>query len=145
VDSSSHADAVDRPKPIALATDNPDHCDVCLCCDPDTRDEPVSRSQSTEVTVAESDKDAINPRANLLPITTNGLQPVRWFPDGRPDAIQSRVLIGRKSARACAVRQVNNVFVSGTRARVVVVEGGGNVVDCCLSNKSCCCGIDMPR
>jgi len=43
-DSSSHADSVDRPKPIVLAIDNPDRCDACPCCDPDTRDGRVSLS-----------------------------------------------------------------------------------------------------
>ena len=38
---------------MILATDNPDGCDVCPCCDPDTRDGRVSLSQSTEVTVAD--------------------------------------------------------------------------------------------
>jgi len=95
VDSSSHADSLDRPKPIVLATDNPDRCDACPCCDPDTRDGRVSLSQSTEVTVAESDKDTINPRANLLPLAINSLHPVRRTQGGRLDAIQSRTLIGR--------------------------------------------------
>jgi len=98
---------------MVLATDNPDRCDVCPCCDPDTRDGRVSLSQSTEVTVAESDKDAINPRANLLPVAINSPHPVRRTQDGRLDAIQSCALIGRKSARACAVRHVNSVFVYG--------------------------------
>ena len=79
-DSSSHADSVDRLKPIVLATDNPDRCDACSCCDPDTRDARVSLSQSTEVTVAESDKDAINTRVNLLPVAINSPQPVRRDP-----------------------------------------------------------------
>jgi len=116
MDSSSYADSVDRHKPIVQATDNPDRCDVCPCCDPDTRDELVSSSESTEVTVAESDKDAINPCADTLPIAINSLQLVRRF----PDAIQSRALIGRKSTRACAEQHVNSVFVYGARARVVV-------------------------
>jgi len=120
VDRPSHADSVDRPKPIVQATDNPDRCNVCPCCDPDTRDGLVSLSQSTEVTVAESDKDAINPRVDLLPVAINNLQPVRRFQYGRLDAIQSRTLIGRKSARTCAERQVNSVFVYGARARVIV-------------------------
>ena len=102
-----------------LATDNSDGCDVCPCCDLDTRDSRVSLSQSTEVTVAESDKDAINPRANLLPVVINGQQAVRRTTDGQPDDIQSRPLIGRKLARACAERHVNTVFVFGARARVV--------------------------
>ena len=90
------------------------------CCDLDTRDDRVSLSQSTEVTVAESDKDAINPRANLLPVAINSPQPVRRTPDGRLDAIQSRALIGRESARACAEHHVNGIFVYGSRAHVVL-------------------------
>ena len=113
----------------------------CPCCDPDTRDELVSSSQSTEVTVTEADKDAINLQPDTLPAAINSLQPVRRF----PDYIQSRALIGRKSTRACAVRHVNNIFVSGTRACVVVVEGSRSVVGCCLDCKSCGCGVNMPR
>jgi len=109
VDGSSHANSVDRHQPIGLATDNPDRCDACPCCHPDNRGEPVSLSQSIEVTVAESDKDAINPRANLLPVAIDSLQPVRRTQDDRLDAIQSRALIGRKSAHACAERHINSI------------------------------------
>jgi len=140
VDSSSDADSVDRHAPIVQATDNPDRRDVCPRSDPDTRDELVSLSQSTEVTVAEAGKDAINPQSDTLPVAINSPQPVRQFPDG----IQYRPLIGRKSTRACVERQVNSVFVSGPRARVVVVEGGRAFVDCGCCRKSCCEAI-MPR
>ena len=90
VDSSSRADSVDRHEPMVLATDKFDCCDVCPCCDPGTRDDRVSLSQSTEVTVAEPDKDAINPSANLLPVVINNPQAVRRTQDGRLDNIQSR-------------------------------------------------------
>jgi len=105
----------------------------------------MSLSQSTEVTVAESDKDAINPRANLLPVAINSPHLVRRTQDGRLDAIQSRALIGRKSACACSERHVNSVFVSGPRARVVVVERGQSFVECRLCCKSCCCVAEMPK
>ena len=146
-DSSSCADSVDRHEPMVLATDNSDGCDVCPCCDLDTRDNRVSLSQSTEVTVAESDKDAINPRANLLPVAVNNPQAVRRTQDGRLDDIQSCTLIGRKLARACAERHVNTVFVSGPRARVVVIENGCAVVDstCCCCLASCRCDCTMPK
>jgi len=141
VDSSSRADSVDRHVPIVQATDNPDRRDVCPCSDPDTRDELVSSSQSTEVTVAEAGKDVINPQSDMLLLAINSPQPVRRFPDG----IQSRVLIGRESTRTCAARHVNTIFVSGAGARVVVVEGSRSVVGCCcLSRKSCSCGVNMP-
>jgi len=45
VDSSSHADSVDRHATIVQATDNPGRHDVCPCSDPDTRDELVSSSR----------------------------------------------------------------------------------------------------
>ena len=77
MDSSSHVDSADRHERMVLATDNSDSCDAYPCGDPDTRDDRVSRSQSTEVTVAESGNDAINPRANLLPVAINSPQPVR--------------------------------------------------------------------
>ena len=105
---------------MVLATDNPDSCDVCPCCDLDTRDAHVSLSQSTEVTVAESDIDAINPRANLLPVTINGPQPARRTQDGRWDAMQSRALIDQELARAGAERHVNGIFVYGSRACLVL-------------------------
>ena len=127
--------------PIVQATDNPNRRDICPCCDPDTRAELVSSSQSTEVTVAETDKDAINPRPDTLPVAINSLQPVCRF----PDCIQSHTLIGRKSTRACAVRQVNNIFVSGTRACVIVVENGPSFVGCDLSCKSCRSDLKMQR
>jgi len=152
VDSSSHSDSVDRHTPIIQATDNPDRRDVCPRGDPDNRDELVSLSQSTEVMVAEADKVAINPRSDALPVATNRPQRVRRFSARQLDCIQSHALIGRKSTRACAMRLVNNVFVSGAGPRVVVVQGGISCESCCFSCGSCgfscgscgCC-IAMPR
>ena len=95
--------------------------------------------------MAETDNVAINSRADMLPIAINSLQPVRRFLARQLDCIQSRALIGRKSTRACAVWLVNNVFVSGARPRVVVVQGGISCESCCFSCGSCDCCVTMPR
>ena len=76
---------------MVLDTDNSDGCDACPCCDPDTRDDRVSLSQSTEVTVAESDRGAMQLGAPI---------------DRQP--------------RAREERHVNSIFVYGLRAQVVL-------------------------
>ena len=76
---------------MVLATDNSGGCDVCPCCDLDTRDDRMSLSQGTEVTVAESDRGAMQLGA-----------PIDQQPRTREE------------------RHVNGIFVYGSRAQVVL-------------------------
>ena len=129
VDTSSHSDSVDRQLPLIYTTDNLGSDSASLGRDLDTGDVAVPLCQSADVAAAETGNDTINALAELLPIMSDRPQRVRRTLSRLLTCIQSCVLIDRKFTRACADRLVNNVFVSGASARVVVVEGSFACVD----------------